>query len=71
MKIGDFVRYIVPDDRRSEAFAVGRIMAREEYADFHGKRIWWYVQWFDHDGKPDNDFTKHASQELMERVVRT
>ncbi len=68
MNIGDFVRYLVPDDRKPEAFAVGRIMAREEYTDFHGTRIWWYVQWFDHDGKPDKDMTKHSARELMERL---
>jgi len=66
MKVGDYVRLVVPHDRKQDAFARGRITATEQYTDFHNTRTWLYVQWFDHDGKPDKDCTKHARQELYQ-----
>lgn len=64
MKIGDFVRLIVPADRKSECFARGRVGAIETYSDYQSTRTWIYVQWFDSDGRPDKEATKHAAQEL-------
>jgi len=64
MKLGTFVRLYVPDDRKAECFARGRVVAVEQYNDFHGTRTWLYVQWFDHNGKPDREPIKHAAFEL-------
>ena len=64
MTVGDFVRLVVPEDRRQESFARGRVVAIELYTDFNGPRTWVCVQWFDHDGKPDKDNTKHHATEL-------
>lgn len=62
--LGDFVRLCVPADRRADSFARGRIVAVEQYADFHGTRTWLYVLWFDNDGSPAKEPTKHAAPEL-------
>ena len=62
--LGDFVRYIVPTDRRKDSFARGRVVAVETYTDFHGSRVWFYVNWFDHDGRPEKETLKHAADEL-------
>jgi len=62
--IGDFVRLVVPEDRKRDCFTQGRVLAVETYKDMNGKRIWVYVRWHDADGKPDSDTTKHAIEEL-------
>jgi len=62
--LGDFVRYVVPKDRKADSFTRGRVVAVENYTDFHGSRAWVYVQWFDHDGKPYAENMKHAREEL-------
>lgn len=65
--LGDFVRYVVPKDRQADAFTRGRVVAVETYTDFHGSRVWVYVQWFDHDGKPYPEQPKYSGSEL-ERI---
>lgn len=64
MNLGDFVRLVVPEDRKPDSFARGRITGMEQYTDFHGTREWIYVTWFDSDGVPDGNQKKHAALEL-------
>lgn len=62
--VGSFVRLVVPADRKGDCFTRGRIVAHEIYRDDNGTRSWWYVRWFNDDGKPDSEPMKHAAEEL-------
>ena len=64
LNLGDFVRFVVPDDRKHEASARGRVVAYEKYTDDQGTRVWVYVRWFNDDGKPDNEPMRHSCDEL-------
>jgi len=64
LQVGDFVRLVVPDDRRHDASARGRVTAYEKYTDDQGTRTWIYVRWFNDDGKPDSEQMRHSYDEL-------
>jgi len=64
MKIGDFVRYPVPASKRKEQFAYARVCAVDTCTDDNGTLEWIYVRWIDCVGKPGDEPTKHAADEL-------
>lgn len=64
MNIGDFVHVKVPHHLKSDRFSYGQLQAVEVYTDFHGSRTWYYVRWINADGLPENDWKKHAADEL-------
>lgn len=65
MTIRDYVRYRVCSCHNGDAHARGVITAKETYEDDNGVRTWWYVRWFDGNGKPDANDTKHSESELV------
>lgn len=62
--LGDFVRLVIPEDRKAEAFARGRVTALERFEDMNGVRSWVHVRWFDSDGCPNDQTKSHAANEL-------
>lgn len=64
MKVGDFVRLVVPKTKAFDATARGRIRGIERYEDAHGVRNTVYVRWYSADGKPDDGMHIHARDEL-------
>lgn len=62
--IGSIVRLAVPPPAGEQHWARGRLCAIESYTDDNGTRTWYYVRWFDKDGKPDSEPMKHALAEL-------
>lgn len=64
MQIGTFVRLVVPNDMKPDAFARGRVDGKEIYEDANGIREWIYVRWFCGDGRPDAETRKHHRSEL-------
>lgn len=64
VKLGQIVRYAVPVAKGEQHFARGRVIAREQYDDEAATREWWYVRWYNSDGKPDAEPMKHARAEL-------
>ena len=66
LKVGDFVRAIVPPSQQSDRTAYGRVWAIENYTDASGTRQWVYVTWYSNDGKPNGDVQKHHADELEE-----
>lgn len=62
MNPGDIVRYKTGE--HSDNFSKGKVIAIERFRDLHGERTWVYVNWFDFNGRPDNDEKKHHEIEL-------
>lgn len=60
-RVGQYVRLVSPAKIDT---VIGRIMAIEEYTDFHGTRRWLYVAWYTpsgYRGEPE----KHSEAELI------
>ncbi len=66
LKLGQIVRYAAPAANGEHHFARGRVVAREQFDDEAASREWWYVRWYDANGKPDGEPMKHARAELEE-----
>ena len=64
--IGDVVRLNVPAPVGETHGARGVIVAREVYEDHQATKQWFYVRWFNHEGKPDAEPMKHARAELTD-----
>lgn len=64
MKVGDFVRLKVPENKKFDASARGRVRGVERYEDAHGVRNTVYVRWYSADGKPDDGVIVHSRDEL-------
>ncbi len=64
VRVGQWVRYAVPEKERDGYHATARVDAIETYEDSHGKRTWIYVRFVDGDGKPEQNSTKCALAEL-------
>lgn len=54
----------MPPHKGETHYARGRLSAMETYRDYHSIRTWFYVRWFDENGKPDREDMKHAPDEL-------
>lgn len=65
-KIGSIVRYAVPVADGEQHFSRGRVVATEVYDDGAscGPRRWYYVRWYNADGRPDAEPMKHSRDEL-------
>jgi len=64
MNIGDHVRYRIHASKDQGQYRQGRIVAVEDYTDFHGTRRWIYVRWYCVDGQPSDNQMKHHESEL-------
>ena len=62
--IGTFVHLSLPECKRIDRTAYGRVEAIERYTDYHGSRTWLYVRWITSEGVPDENCKKHSAMEL-------
>lgn len=64
LKVGAFVRLVVPVAMKADAFAVGRVESIDTFEDYYGVRAWYSVRWFDANGLPESSSKRHAPQEI-------
>lgn len=63
--VGSFVQPRVHPSRQHEITAHGRVEAIEKFTDDQSTRIWIIVKWFDAEGFPGRDGSRHAAAELV------